>query len=654
MRNPTIRKWLLPLALSALPVLCGCGPKASSSAPASPGAIAVQQAPANSTPEASPGPQAAVEPAGADTEQARPTNFSAAAYQVMPGEMTLPPTIRSTGPVADVIRLVTSGVDQSVLMGFVTNSANLFNLSSDEIIYLNDLGVPSGVVEAMLQRDRFLKEAAASVAVAPPAPLPSEEIAAPQPPPAPLDITPPASPPPPAAPVTLEQQPPVETVDAGFYDALTPYGSWVDIEGCGPCWQPAVAVLNPGWQPYLDGGRWIYTDCGWYWLSGYSWGWAAFHYGRWFHHDHLGWCWAPDTAWAPAWVSWRNNGLYCGWAALPPGASFSPALGLAFQGKPVSPGFNFGLGTNAFVFVAVGHFLDHHLHRFVLPSGQASRLYAQTTPATTFANNGGRLTNPGLPRARVAGATRSEVRQVALRDESAVGANGAHTERLSLGGTTLAVFRPDLAGAPQRTLTLASAPVQERAESVANRPSRDAIRPQLASGVAEGGAAAGGGAETEARSVALTDPAARGAVVIDQPAAQSAETARPQTASGLRNHGLKRSVGSNRLRPSGAYPQLQAPAYLPWRNPQSERSIPTVQQRPLPWDAPAQAGEAEGAITTRARGQAGEPANRPAEVRSETPRYAPPPEPPQRHESAPAPAPPPAPAPAAHSSETRR
>jgi hypothetical protein len=64
----------------------------------------------------------------------------------MPGEMTLPPSIRRTGPVADVIRLVTSGVDQGVLMGFVTNSASLFNLTPDEIIYLNDLGVPSGVV----------------------------------------------------------------------------------------------------------------------------------------------------------------------------------------------------------------------------------------------------------------------------------------------------------------------------------------------------------------------------------------------------------------------------------------------------------------------------------------------------------------------------
>jgi hypothetical protein len=498
----------------------------------------------------------------------------------------------------------------------------------------------------MLQRDQFLKEASSSVAAAPLAPLPSEEISVPQPPPVPQEI----------APVTAEPPPPpaVETVDAGFYDALAPYGTWVDVEGCGPCWQPAVTVLNPGWQPYLDGGRWIYTDCGWYWLSGYSWGWAAFHYGRWFQHNQLGWCWSPDPVWAPAWVSWRNNGFYCGWAPLPPGATFSPTLGLAFHGRPVSPGFGFGLGTNAFTFVHVGHFLDHHLHQYVLPGGQASRLYPQTTPMTTFASAGGRLTNPGLPLAKVASATRSEVREVALRDEPASGVSGAHSERLSLGGHRLAVFRPDLAGAPQRTLTLASAPVQKSAELAVSRPvqSPEGIQPQLAGGVAEARAASSVGAETEARSVARATAPAHHVVVIDEPATQGTETAQAQTAYGARNNGLNQNAGQTRHRQAGGYPQWLPPASSPWRNPQPDGNVPGIQQRPMPWTAPPQGGgTAESGFAPRQRGQAAEPVSRPAEVRSEAPRYVPPPEPPQHHESAPPPAPPPpAPAPTGRSS----
>src|SRR5205814_3952510 len=60
---------------------------------------------------------------------------------------------------------------------------------------------------------------------------------------------------------------PADASYAGFYDALAPYGSWVDVDGYGRCWQPTVEVADPNWQPYLDCGRWVYTDCGWYWMS---------------------------------------------------------------------------------------------------------------------------------------------------------------------------------------------------------------------------------------------------------------------------------------------------------------------------------------------------------------------------------------------------
>ena len=45
---------------------------------------------------------------------------------------------------AGVIQLADSGVEEGVLLAYVNNSISTFNLGSDEIIYLKDLGVPAG------------------------------------------------------------------------------------------------------------------------------------------------------------------------------------------------------------------------------------------------------------------------------------------------------------------------------------------------------------------------------------------------------------------------------------------------------------------------------------------------------------------------------
>jgi hypothetical protein len=51
----------------------------------------------------------------------------------------------------------------------------------------------------------------------------------------------------------------------------------------------------------------------------WAWGWAPFHYGRWFYSGEVhGWVWVPDTVWGPAWVEWRAGGGYVGWTPLPP------------------------------------------------------------------------------------------------------------------------------------------------------------------------------------------------------------------------------------------------------------------------------------------------------------------------------------------------
>ncbi len=110
--------------------------------------------------------------------------------------------------------------------------------------------------------------------------------------------------------------------DGDFYGPLSPYGRWETVAGYGMCWIPSD--VGSDWEPYED-GSWISTDGGWYWQSDEPWGWATYHYGRWFDDPGLGWCWVPGTQWAPAWVSWCDNDDYVGWAPLPPAGGFFAA-----------------------------------------------------------------------------------------------------------------------------------------------------------------------------------------------------------------------------------------------------------------------------------------------------------------------------------------
>ncbi|MEO6456037.1 MAG: DUF6600 domain-containing protein [Ginsengibacter sp.] len=95
-----------------------------------------------------------------------------------------------------------------------------------------------------------------------------------------------------------------------FYDNLAPYGEWVNNLEFGRVWIPRES----GFRPYYTKGHWAYTNYGWTWVSDYNWGWATFHYGRWFYDNYYGWEWVPGYEWAPAWVSWRKNENYYGWA----------------------------------------------------------------------------------------------------------------------------------------------------------------------------------------------------------------------------------------------------------------------------------------------------------------------------------------------------
>ena len=105
---------------------------------------------------------------------------------------------------------------------------------------------------------------------------------------------------------------------AQFETALAPYGTWVDEPALGRVWVPAAREVGADFAPYWTNGRWVFTEYGWTWDSGWEWGWAPFHYGRWAMVEGRGWCWVPGTLWGPSWVAWRAGRINVGWAPLPP------------------------------------------------------------------------------------------------------------------------------------------------------------------------------------------------------------------------------------------------------------------------------------------------------------------------------------------------
>ncbi len=443
MKNRNLWKVAVGLGLMGLPFAGGCLQQKGQPATESGGSTTAAETAAPPGPVISGG---AIATEGVAVPDDTPALTNLVEAQVVPisTNQPVPAKVQLTPAAAELLKLANSGVDQSVMLAYVTNSTSTFNLSAEEIIYLNDLGVPGPVVTAMIQRDQVLKAEGRAALLSSSPPVTS--LPAPEPvQPAPTAVTAPLTPP--DYPTEPPPAPPAEEVSAPvFYDSLAPYGTWVDVTGYGRCWRPTVAVVNPVWQPYYDGGHWVYTDCGWYWMSDYSWGWAPFHYGRWFRHNHWGWCWAPGTVWGPSWVAWRYSDAYCGWAPLPPGAYFSFSLGLTFHGHRVHDWDDCGLHPGHYRFVAWSHFDDHHVNHYGVPPHQVDSIYRNTVVVNRITVNNNTVINQGLPRDRVAAATRHDLRPVAIHATADAGRSvSGRAERLS--GRTLTVYRPNL---PQR------------------------------------------------------------------------------------------------------------------------------------------------------------------------------------------------------------
>jgi hypothetical protein len=300
-------------------------------------------------------------------------------------DSALPANIVPGSPLAEVVKMVQAGVDVGTIQSYVVNSASPFNLDADKIIFLKDMGVPSELVNAMMDRDKILYAST---------------------------VTPPVTPVTPEAPTVADATPPPAEVTVNyFYDTLTPYGSWVDIGGYGRCWRPTAVIYDAGWRPYCDRGHWDYTDCGWYWDSDYSWG-VTFHYGRWFHHSRFGWVWYPDTVWAPSWVTWRSGGEYCGWAPLPPFAVFTPGVGFMYRGARVAMDFDFGLGADCFMFLSPAHFCDRHPRSFCVEPTRVTQIFHQTTIVNNYNVNNRFIVNRGISVDHISSATHHTIEPI--------------------------------------------------------------------------------------------------------------------------------------------------------------------------------------------------------------------------------------------------
>ncbi len=163
-----------------------------------------------------------------------------------------------------------------------------------------------------------------------------------------------------------------------FYDALSPYGDWVQDPYYGYVWVPNV---GPNFAPYKTGGHWIYSDIGWTWVSNYSWGWAPFHYGRWKFSNEYGWIWVPGYTWGPAWVAWRSSGSYYGWAPLGPPAP--PRDYNRDQGIHISIGLNFSFGDapepEHWSFVPATYVASPQINNYYVDRSRNTNIYNTTT-----------------------------------------------------------------------------------------------------------------------------------------------------------------------------------------------------------------------------------------------------------------------------------
>ncbi|MBE0572248.1 MAG: hypothetical protein IH618_11955 [Ignavibacteriaceae bacterium] len=186
-----------------------------------------------------------------------------------------------------------------------------------------------------------------------------------------------------------------------FYTQLAPYGSWIEVDYGVVVWRPTIIRTN--WSPY-NVGRWVWTYDGWYWDSYEPFGHITYHYGRWYYDDYYGWLWYPDYEWAPAWVEWRYNNNYIGWAPLHPYATFSISIGIFWSNTYYSPYHHWN-------YVTYNYFCDPYVYNYYVEPGYKYRIHSGTKHRHDYGYRNGRVQNRGIDAKYVSDRSGQQIKQ---------------------------------------------------------------------------------------------------------------------------------------------------------------------------------------------------------------------------------------------------
>lgn len=235
-----------------------------------------------------------------------------------------------------------------------------------------------------------------------------------------------------------------------FHETLAPHGRWLATASYGEVWAPSVA---PGWEPYVN-GEWLYTDCGWSWVSDDPWGSIAFHYGTWTWVDPYGWVWVPGLVWAPAWVTWAFTDDYVGWAPVPPSFVLSVT---GYVGRPIV------LPQTRYVFVPARRFVAVPVATVRVPAQRNAAILPRAAKVTTFEVSRGLVRNLGPAPERIERAAGRRIERVTVERAK------LRPVTLTESGVHAASRLPVVAPARERAAGLRKPPEAEKRHPVAER-----------------------------------------------------------------------------------------------------------------------------------------------------------------------------------------
>jgi hypothetical protein len=208
-------------------------------------------------------------------------------------------------------------------------------------------------------------------------------------------------------PAVVVERPP-EVVVTTFEADLAPYGDWVVVGSYGRCWRPRGVVAT--WRPYSV-GHWVWSDYGWTWASEEQWGFATYHYGRWYADARYGWVWVPGSTWAPAWVAWRSGGGYVGWAPLGP----TVAVGVNVE---ITEAHTRDIPAASFCFVAERDIAERRVHEHVVSVRENTTIINKTTNITHITTVNNVVVNKGVSVEKIEHDTGRKVERKSVKEVS--------------------------------------------------------------------------------------------------------------------------------------------------------------------------------------------------------------------------------------------